>query len=47
MITANQKSIIDTYTKKRQPNTTLMTVLKLQDKRSKEEGKKNDQQKQI
>ena len=42
MITTNQKSTIDTRTqKKNNPNTTLKIVIRQQEKRAKEEGKKN------
>ena len=45
MVTANQKSTIDTHrNKKSNPNTTLKIVIKPQEKR-KREGKKKDQQK--
>ena len=44
IITANQKSAIDTHTNSK--NTALKLVTKLQEKRTKE-GKKKDQQKQI
>ena len=44
MVTANQKSTIDTQIRKSNPNTTLKTVIKPQRTR---EGKKKDQQKQI
>ena len=48
MRTANQKSTIDKHTKKkRNPNTTLKSVIKSQEKGTKEEGKKKDLQKQI
>ena len=40
MVIANQKSTIDTHTKrKKNPNTTLKLVIKSQEKRKKEEGK--------
>ena len=41
MVTANQKSVIvNTQTRKRNPNTKLKTVIKLQEKRTKEARKK-------
>ena len=40
----NQKTTIDIHTKKiSNPNTTLKMVIKPQEKRTKEEGKKKDQ----
>ena len=47
MITANQKFVIDTHTKKgkRNPNTTLKSVIKSQEKNTKEEWKGKDLQK--
>ena len=40
MVTANQKSVIDIHTKrKRNPNTTLTTVIKSQEKRTQREKK--------
>ena len=47
MITANQKFVIDTHTQKRKrnPNTTLKSVIKSQDKNTKEEWKGKDLQK--
>ena len=48
MGTASQKSTIDTNAKKKiSPNTTLKIVITSQDKKTKEEGKKKDLQKQI
>ena len=49
MVTTNQKSTIHTHTHKRKsnPNTTLKIAIKSQEKRTKEEGKKKDLQKQI
>ena len=49
MVTANRKSTTDTHTHthKRDPNTTLKLVIQSQEKRTKEEGKKQDLQKQI
>ena len=45
MVTTNQKSAIDRYTKrKRNPNTTLNLVFKSQEKNTKEKGKKKDLQ---
>ena len=46
-ITANQKSTIDTQIRKTNSNTTLKIVIKSQEERPREEGKKNEQQKQI
>ena len=43
----NQKCTIDTHTQKSNPNTTLKMDIKSQEKRTKEEGKKKDLQKQI
>ena len=41
MVTANQKSTIDTHTKiERNPNTTLKIVIKSQEQKTKEEGRK-------
>ena len=47
MITANQKFVIDTHTQKRKrnPNTTLKSVIKSQEKNTKEEWKGKDLQK--
>ena len=45
MITTNQKSTIDTHKKRK--NKTLNIVIKSQEKRTKEEGKKINLQKQI
>lgn len=45
-ITANQKSTIDTQ-RKINSNTTLKIVIKPQEERTREEGKKKEQQKQI
>ena len=43
MVTTNQKSTVETHTKKKSnPNTTLKIVIKSQEKRAKEEGKKKD-----
>ena len=48
MVTTNKISTIDTHTKrKRNPNTTLKIVIKSQEKRTKEKGKKKDLPKQI
>ena len=47
MLTTNQKSTIDAQKRKRSPNTILKLVIKSQEKRTKEEGKKKDLQKQI
>ena len=45
---ANQKSTIDTQTiRKINPNTTPKSVIKPQEERTREEGKKKEQQKQI
>ena len=46
-MTANQKSTIDTQTRKMNENTTLKIVIKLQEVRTREEGEKKEQQKQI
>ena len=48
-VIANQKFIMDTHTKKRKrnPNITLKIVIKSQEKRTKEESRKKDLQKQI
>ena len=46
-ITANQKSTIDTQIGKINSNTTLKIVIKPQEERTREEGKKKEQQKQI
>ena len=46
-IMANQKSTIDTQTRKINSNTTLKIVIKPQEERTREEGKKKEQQKQI
>ena len=43
----NKKCTIDTHTQKSNPNTTLKMDIKSQEKRTKEEGKKKDLQKQI
>ena len=40
MVMANQKSTINTHTNKKNQNTTLKFVIKLKEKRTKEEGKK-------
>ena len=42
MVTTNQKSAIDTHTKKekRSPNTALKLLIKSQEERTKQEGKK-------
>ena len=45
-ITANQKSTIDTQ-RKINSNTTLKIVIKPEEERTREEGKKKEQQKQI
>ena len=47
MVTANQKSTIDTQKRKRNTNTTLKLVIKSQEKRTKEEGKKKTNPKQL
>ena len=48
MVTTNQKSTVDTHTKKKkESNTTLTLAIKSQEKRTKEEGKKKDLQNQI
>ena len=48
IVTANQKSTVDTHTKRKSnPKTTLKIVIKSQEKRTKEEGKKKGLQKQI
>jgi len=47
-ITANQKSTIDTQTNKKiNSNTTLKILIKPEEERTREEGKKKEQQKQI
>ena len=48
-ITANQKSTIDTQTNKKKinSNTTLKIVIKPEEERAREEGKKKEQQTQI
>ena len=47
MITANQKFVIDTqHKRKRNPNTTLKSVIKSKEKNTKQEGKEKDLQKQ-
>ena len=46
-ITANQKSTIDTQIRKINSNATLKIVIKPQEERTREEGKKKEQQKQI
>ena len=40
MVTTNQKCTMDTHTRKRNPNTTIKLVIKSEEKRTKEEGKK-------
>ena len=45
-ITANQKSTIDTQIRKINSNTTLKIVIKPEEERTREEGKKKEQQKQ-
>ena len=41
MVTTNQKSTVDTHTKRKSnPNTMLKIVIKSQEKRTKEKGKK-------
>ena len=41
MVTTNQKSTIDTYTKKKKKSKTMLTIVtKSQEKRTKEEGRK-------
>ena len=48
MVTTNQKSTIDTHTKKKKESKhNTKAVIKSQEKRTKEEGKKKDLQKQI
>ena len=48
MVSTNQKSVKDTHTlKRRNPNIALEIGIKSQEKRTKEEGKKKDLQKQI
>ena len=48
MVTANQKPTIDTKTKKnKESKYMLKLVIKLQEKRTKEEGKKKNLEKQI
>ena len=46
-ITANQKSTIDKQIRKINSNTTLKIVIKPEEERTREEGKKKEQQKQI
>ena len=46
-ITANQKSTIDKQIRKIYSNTTLKIIFKPQDAKTREEGKKKEQQKQI
>ena len=46
-VTANQKSTIDTQIRKINSNTTLKIVIKPEEERTREEGKKKEQQKQI
>ena len=46
MVTTKRKSTIETQKIKGKPNTTLMLVVKSQQKRTKEEGKEKDLQKQ-
>ena len=46
-ITSNQKSAIDTQIRKTNSNITLKIVIKPQEERTREEGKKKEQQKQI
>ena len=46
-ITAKQKSTIDTHIRKIDSNTALKIVIKPQEERTREEGKKKEQQKQI
>ena len=45
MVTANQKSTIDTQIRKSNPNPSLKIVIKPQEKRTRKEGNKKDQQK--
>ena len=45
--TANQKSTTDKQIRKINPNTTLKIVIKPEEERTREEGKKKEQQKQI
>ena len=47
MVSTNQKSRIGTHTKKRNPNITVNIVIKPQEKRTRDEGKKKDHQNQI
>ena len=47
MATANQKSTIDTHTKQKNGSKQLKLVIKSQEKRTKDERKKKDLQKQI
>ena len=49
MVTTNQESTVDTHTqkKKESKHNTINLVIKSQEKRTKEEGKKKDLQKQI
>ena len=46
-VNANQKFTINTQTRKINSNTTLKIVIKPQEERTREEGKKKEQQKQI
>ena len=47
MVTANQKSTIDTHTRNSNPNTTLKISHQTTRNRTKEEGERKDLQKQI
>ena len=46
-ITPSQKSTIDTQIRKINSNTTLNIIIKPQEERTREEGEKKEQQKQI
>ena len=46
-VTANQKSTIDIQTRKINSNTTLKIVIKPEEERTSEAGKKKEQEKQI
>ena len=46
-VTAKQKSSIDTQIRKINSNTALKIVMKPEEERTREEGKKKEQQKQI
>ena len=48
MVTTKQKATIDMQTKRKSnPNTTLKIVIEMQEKRTKQKGKKKDLQKQM